>query len=42
MEFQLWRNATVLLTVNTTTFLIDPMLGKKASFGVYPGQRIPG
>lgn len=36
MEFQLWRNATVLLTVNTTSFLIDPMLGKKASFGVFP------
>ncbi|WP_236979619.1 MBL fold metallo-hydrolase [Membranihabitans maritimus] len=36
MKFQLWRNATVLLNIDTATFLIDPMLGPKASFGVFP------
>jgi len=36
MEFQLWRNATVLLKIDDIKFLIDPMLGEKASFGVFP------
>ncbi|GLB54090.1 hypothetical protein NBRC110019_31310 [Neptunitalea chrysea] len=36
MEFQLWRNATVLLSIDHIKFLIDPMLGKKSSFGVFP------
>ncbi|MDL5511213.1 MBL fold metallo-hydrolase [Arenibacter sp. M-2] len=36
MEVQLWRNATVLLHIKSIKFLIDPMLGKKSSFGVFP------
>lgn len=36
MKIQLWRNATLKLTINQTNFLIDPMLGEKGSFGVFP------
>ncbi|WP_299671345.1 MBL fold metallo-hydrolase [uncultured Polaribacter sp.] len=36
MEVQLWRNATVLLDIKNIKFLIDPMLGKKSSFGIFP------
>ena len=36
MEIQLWRNATVLLNFDKVKFLIDPMLGTKKSFGVFP------
>ena len=36
MEIQLWRNATVLLKINGLKLLIDPMLGAKGSFGVFP------
>ncbi|WP_200978179.1 MBL fold metallo-hydrolase [Echinicola sp. 20G] len=36
MEFHLWRNATVLLTIDDQKFLIDPMLGEKGSFGPFP------
>lgn len=36
MEVQLWRNATVLLHLKDKKILIDPMLGEKSSFGVFP------
>lgn len=36
MKLQLWRNATIQLTINEVMFLIDPMLGKKESFGIFP------
>lgn len=36
MRTQLWRNATLKLTINNTNFLIDPMLGEKGSFGLFP------
>ncbi len=36
MRIQLWRNATLKLTINGINFLIDPMLGKKGSFGLFP------
>jgi len=36
MKLQLWRNATLQLKINDRSFLIDPMLGKKGSFGVFP------
>lgn len=36
MKIQLWRNATVKLSINDTNFLIDPMLGEKGSFGEFP------
>lgn len=36
MKIQLWRNATIKLTMNGTNFLIDPMLGSKGSFGEFP------
>ncbi len=36
MKIQLWRNATLKLTINGINFLIDPMLGKKGSFGLFP------
>ncbi|RIA09221.1 beta-lactamase family protein [Flavobacteriaceae bacterium MAR_2010_72] len=36
MRIQLWRNATLKLTLNDTNFLIDPMLGDKHSFGIFP------
>ena len=36
MKIQLWRNATVLLNINGVKLLIDPMLGAKGSFGVFP------
>lgn len=36
MKIQLWRNATVKLTINYINFLIDPMLGDKGSFGEFP------
>ena len=36
MEFQLWRNATVLLKINNIKFLVDPMLREKSSLGAFP------
>ncbi|MEQ8524697.1 MBL fold metallo-hydrolase [Gracilimonas sp.] len=36
MELQLWRNATLQLDIQDLTILIDPMLGKKGSFGAFP------
>lgn len=36
MKLQLWRNATLQLAIHDCTFLIDPMLGKKGSFGIFP------
>jgi L-ascorbate metabolism protein UlaG (beta-lactamase superfamily) len=36
MKLQLWRNATLQLTIYEKAFLIDPMLGKKGSLGVFP------
>jgi len=36
MKLQLWRNATLQITTQETNLLIDPMLGKKGSFGVFP------
>lgn len=36
MNIQLWRNATLKLTVNGIRFLIDPMLGPKGSLGLFP------
>ncbi len=36
MKLQLWRNATLQLNIDNSTFLIDPMLGEKGSFGVFP------
>jgi len=36
MKLQLWRNASLRLNIDDTFFLIDPMLGEKGSFGVFP------
>lgn len=36
MKLQLWRNATLQLTIHDYSLLIDPMLGKKGSLGVFP------
>lgn len=36
MKLQLWRNATLQITSQKTNLLIDPMLGKKGSFGPFP------
>lgn len=36
MKLQLWRNATLQLKLNNSQLLIDPMLGNKGSFGVFP------
>lgn len=36
MKLQFWRNATCQLNADNSKFLIDPMLGKKGSFGVFP------
>lgn len=36
MKLQLWRNATLLLNINETSILIDPMLGEKGSLGTFP------
>lgn len=36
MKLQLWRNATLLLNIDGTKILIDPMLGKKGSLGKIP------
>lgn len=36
MDLQLWRNATLQITTKKTNLLIDPMLGKKGSLGVFP------
>ena len=45
MKLQLWRNATIQLKIHNTRFLIDPMLGHKASLGEFPwtedGQKNP-
>lgn len=36
MKLQLWRNATLLLTIDDLSILVDPMLGKKGSLGKFP------
>ncbi|WP_080779209.1 MBL fold metallo-hydrolase [Chryseobacterium phocaeense] len=36
MKLQLWRNATLVLTVGEKKILIDPMLGTKGSLGPFP------
>lgn len=36
MKLQLWRNATLLLNIDGTSLLIDPMLGTKGSLGKFP------
>ncbi|UHO40151.1 MBL fold metallo-hydrolase [Chryseobacterium capnotolerans] len=36
MKLQLWRNATLLLNMDGTSILIDPMLGEKGSLGKFP------
>ncbi|MCQ9633432.1 MBL fold metallo-hydrolase [Chryseobacterium sp. WG23] len=36
MKLQLWRNATLLLNIEGTTILVDPMLGEKGSLGKFP------
>ncbi|WP_250254153.1 MBL fold metallo-hydrolase [Chryseobacterium sp. Marseille-Q3244] len=36
MKLQLWRNATLLLTIGDLSILVDPMLGKKGSLGKFP------
>jgi L-ascorbate metabolism protein UlaG (beta-lactamase superfamily) len=36
MNLQLWRNATLQIRIQGTNLLIDPMLGKKGSFGIFP------
>jgi len=36
MKLQLWRNATLQIITQETNLLIDPMLGKKGSFGPFP------
>ncbi|MCL6220434.1 MBL fold metallo-hydrolase [Zunongwangia pacifica] len=41
MEFQLWRNATVLVSIDNIKFLVDPMLGEKSSFGAFPYTEDP-
>lgn len=39
MKIHLWRNATLLLTLNEKRILIDPMLGAKGSIGLLPMLR---
>lgn len=41
MEFQLWRNATVLVSIDNIKFLVDPMLGEQSSFGAFPYTEDP-
>ncbi len=36
MKLQLWRNATLELTIGDWKLLVDPMLGEKGSFGPFP------
>jgi len=36
MRLQLWRNATLVLTISGTRFLIDPMLSMKGELGKFP------
>jgi len=36
MDLQLWRNATLLLNVNSQNILIDPMLGPKGFMDPFP------
>ncbi|MFN1219228.1 MBL fold metallo-hydrolase [Chryseobacterium kwangjuense] len=36
MKLQLWRNATLVLTIGEKQILIDPMLGAKGSLGLFP------
>lgn len=36
MKLQLWRNATIQLSINGKVFLIDPLLGEIGSIGVFP------
>ena len=36
MHIQLWRNATIQITIDNTNVLIDPMLGEKGSIGPFP------
>jgi len=36
MKLQLWRNATLVLTIDNLNILIDPMLGEKGSLGAFP------
>lgn len=36
MKLQLWRNATLVLTIEGLNILIDPMLGGKGSLGAFP------
>lgn len=36
MKLQLWRNATLLLNIDGTSILVDPMLGEKGSLGKFP------
>ncbi|MCM4157818.1 MBL fold metallo-hydrolase [Gramella sp. AN32] len=39
MKIQLWRNATVHLSIAGKKLLIDPMLGEKGSFGPFPWSK---
>ncbi|AZA76593.1 MBL fold metallo-hydrolase [Chryseobacterium sp. G0186] len=36
MKLQLWRNATLLLNIDGSSILVDPMLGEKGSLGKFP------
>ncbi|MBK1896602.1 MBL fold metallo-hydrolase [Chryseobacterium paridis] len=36
MKIEFWRNATLVLIVNNTRILVDPMLGEKGSLGIFP------
>lgn len=36
IRLQLWRNATLLRTINDKRFLIDPMLSQKGDLGIFP------
>jgi L-ascorbate metabolism protein UlaG (beta-lactamase superfamily) len=36
MQLQLWRNATLLLTIEDKKILVDPMLGPEGSIGPFP------
>jgi L-ascorbate metabolism protein UlaG (beta-lactamase superfamily) len=36
MQLQLWRNATLLLTIENKKILVDPMLGDQGSLGTFP------